>query len=201
MRTNQINLTRLLPKLLAGIACMIALAASAQWQWLDKDGRKVYSDRAPPGDVLEKNIVKRPAGASKAAATVANAAPRVNADGSTAATTDDAQSAPVSPPQTAALTAAQTAASAPKLSQLDKELLEKKKQAADAEAAKRRADEERVARAKTENCALGKQAKASLDSGLRVARTNGKGEREILDDAARLAETQRVQSVIDASCK
>ena len=197
MRKNQIILTRLLPKILAGIACMFALAASAQWQWLDKDGRKVYSDRAPPADVLEKNIVKRPVGASKAAV---NPAPGLNADGSGSATAETAQNSPASPPQPAAQAAAQPA-SAPKLSALDKELLEKKKQAADAETARRRAEEDRVTRAKTENCALSKQAKANLDSGLRVARTNAKGEREILDDTARLAETQRVQSVIDASCK
>ena len=194
MRKNQIFLTRLFPKLLAGIACMLALATSAQWQWLDKGGRKVYSDRAPPADILDKDIVKRPAGASKAAA---NSAPRLNADDSASATAETAQNATVALPQTAP----QAPASAPKLSQLDRELLEKKKQVADAETARRRAEEDRVGRAKTENCALGKQAKASLDSGLRVARTNAKGEREILDDAARLAETQRVQNVIDASCK
>jgi hypothetical protein len=33
----------------------------AQWQWIDKDGRKVYSDRSPPSDIQEKNILKRPA--------------------------------------------------------------------------------------------------------------------------------------------
>lgn len=178
---------------------MIAFSASAQWLWLDKDGRKVYSDRAPPADILDKNIVKRPASASKAAN---SPAPRLSADGSADATTETTQGSPDGAPQAAAPASAQIkAASAPKLSQLDKELLEKKKQAADAEAAKRRAEEDRVTRAKTENCALGKQAKANLDSGLRVARTNAKGEREILDDAARLAETQRVQSVIDTSCR
>ena len=197
MRTNQLVLTRLLRKLLVGIACMVALSAAAQWQWLDKDGRKVYSDRAPPADILEKNIVKRPASASRSAV---NPEPRLNADGSAAAITETAQNAPVSPPQTAAL-AERVVASAPKLSPLDKQLLEKKKQAADAEAAKRRAEDDKVTRAKLENCALGKQAKASLDSGSRVALTNAKGEREILDDAARMAETQRVQNVIDASCK
>lgn len=178
----------MLPRLLAGAGCLIALTAAAQWQWLEKDGRKVYSDRAPPADVLEKNIVKRPGGLPKAPV---KADPILNADGTVAVATQTAQTA----------SAPQVAASVPKLSGVDKELMEKKKQAADAEAAKRRAEEEKVAKAKVENCALGKQAKTSLDSGVRIARTNAKGEREVLDDAARAAETKRVQNIIDASCK
>ncbi len=172
----------LMPRLLAGTACLIALTAAAQWQWLDKDGRKVYSDRAPPADVLEKNIVKRPGGLAK---TAVKAEPVVNADGTVVV----------------AAPSPQVASSAPKLSGIDKELMEKKKQAADAEAAKRRVEEERVTKAKVENCALGKQAKAGLDSGVRIGRTNAQGEREIMDDAARAAETRRVQNIIDSSCK
>ena len=188
MHMIQTFLRALLPRLVAGVACLAALTAVAQWQWLDKDGRKVYSDRAPPADLPEKNIVKRPAGMAKAAV---KAEPTLNADGTAAVASQTAQTA----------SAPQAASSVPKLSGVDKELMEKKKQAADAEAAKRRAEEGKVAKAKVENCALGKQAKASLDSGLRIARTNAKGEREVLDDAARAAETQRVQNIIDASCK
>ena len=171
-----------MPRLLAGTACLVALTAAAQWQWLDKDGRKVYSDRAPPADVLDKNIVKRPGGLAKAAV---KAEPVLNADGTVVVAAQSAQGA----------------SSAPKLSGVDKELMEKKKQAADAEAAKRRADEERVTKAKVENCALGKQARAGLDSGVRIGRTNAQGEREIMDDAARAAETKRVQNIIESSCK
>jgi hypothetical protein len=46
--------------LLVLTACCLAFSASAQWQWLDKDGRRVFSDRPPPADVPEKNILKRP---------------------------------------------------------------------------------------------------------------------------------------------
>ena len=31
--------------LLLAVACTWALGAAAQWQWIDKDGRKVFSDR------------------------------------------------------------------------------------------------------------------------------------------------------------
>ena len=31
--------------LLLAVACTWAMGATAQWQWTDKDGRKVFSDR------------------------------------------------------------------------------------------------------------------------------------------------------------
>jgi len=40
---------------------MMAFEVSAVWQWLDKDGHKVFSDRAPPPEILEKDILERPA--------------------------------------------------------------------------------------------------------------------------------------------
>jgi type IV secretory pathway VirB10-like protein len=61
------KISRTLLVLLFGFACGTALA---QWVWVDKDGRKVFSDRAPPPDVGEKDILKRPNGNAKSAATV-----------------------------------------------------------------------------------------------------------------------------------
>lgn len=94
-----------------------------------------------------------------------------------------------------------SAASAPKVSGVDKALEEKKKQAEDAEAAKRKAEADKNAAAKAENCTRARQSKIQYDSGIRIARVNEKGEREILDDAARNAESQRIQDVINADCK
>ena len=151
--------------------------ASAQWQWLDNDGRKVFSDRAPPPDVPEKSILKRPSYAGRPAASVASDDNQVNA-------------AP-SP----------TAAASRPAGGVDKELEAKKKQAADAELAKRKSEEERVIKVKIENCARAKQSKMNFDSGLRMSRTNAAGEREVLDDAARAAELKRIQTIIDSECK
>lgn len=158
-----------------GLTSIIALA---QWQWTDKDGRRVFSDRAPPADVPEKNILRRPGNqratdsrATKAITTIAGAS------------------------------AAQDAASVPKLSGVDKELAAKKKKAEEAQVAKHKEEEERVLKARVENCARGKQAKAGFDSGVRMAQFNEKGEREILDDAARAAEMQRIQSIISSDCQ
>ncbi len=152
-------------------------AAFAQWQWIDKDGRKVFSDRAPPADILDKNILKRPAGRAPSAPPAEE-----NAGSAEAA-------APALP------------ASGSKVATIDKELEAKKKQAADVEVAKRKADEERVTKAKVENCARAKQAKTSFDSGVRISRTNAAGEREIMDDAARAAEAKRIQGIINTDCK
>lgn len=164
-------------KLLMISACFFSLAASAQWQWIDKDGRKVFSDRAPPIDVLDKNILKRPSGRS------------------TPALTTNTASSPALP-----ASAPLDAASTPKLSGINKELLENKKKAEEAETAKRKAEEEKVLKAKIENCALAKQAKTTFDSGIRIARTNEKGEREVMDDVARAAELKRIQSIIHSDC-
>lgn len=159
-------------------------SAFAQWQWIDKDGRKVFSDRAPSPDVPENSIIKRPAGAVKNK----NAAP---------ATTDTAGAKDVPSAGASPL----PAASVPKVSGVDKELEARKKQAADAEAAKVKAEQDRLAKARAENCARVKQAKEAYDSGVRISRTNAAGEREILDDAARATELKRIQGLIDNECK
>lgn len=169
-------------RLAAALALLGAAAAQAQWQWVDKDGRKVFSDRPPPSEILERNILKRPGGL-RAAAVVA---PSDSEAGAPSAAASAAAGAP--------------AGNVPKLSAIDKELEEKKKKTADAEVAKRKAEEERVAKARADNCTRAKQAKATIDSGVRIARTNDKGEREVMEDAARAAEAKRVQGVITADC-
>ncbi len=174
--------------LVAALALLGAAAAQAQWQWIDKDGRKVFSDRSPPSDILEKNILKRPGGQRAAAV---------------AAPSDAVAGAPSAAASAAAGSGAgggALAGNVPKLSNVDKELEEKKKKTADAEVAKRKAEEERVAKARAENCTRAKQAKATIDSGVRIARTNDKGEREVMEDAARAAEAKRVQGVITSDC-
>jgi hypothetical protein len=173
--------------LLLALGCAWAMAASAQWQWLDKDGRKVFSDRPPPQDVPEKNILKQPPGRASSRTPAAPAA-----TGAAPAGDQPAAVAAASP---------RPAASAPKLSTVDKELEEKKKQADEAEAAKQKAEEQKLAKARAENCNRAKTAKSTIDSGVRVGRVNAKGEQEILDDAARASEAKRLQGIIDSDCK
>ncbi|MCJ0763216.1 DUF4124 domain-containing protein [Variovorax terrae] len=158
---------------LFGALCAVSMMASAQWQWIDKDGRKVYSDRSPPSDIPEKNVLKQPGGKRSLPAETAAAAP--------------AASAP--------------AAGVPKLSGKDAGLEAKKKKADDDEAAKRKADDEKLAKAQSENCVRARRNMEALKSGARIQQFNTQGEREFMSDEARAAESSRVQGIIDSDCK
>ena len=172
--------SRTLLLVLAG--SLFALTASAQWQWIDKDGRKVFSDRSPPAEVQEKNILKRPGGMN--------------------------QQMPV-PPIGENVTAAQaqmasssaSKASAPRLSGKDAQLEARKKQAEEEEDAKRKQEEEKSAKARADNCDRAKRGLASLRSGVRISVANAKGEREFLDDNARAAESKRLAAISESDCK
>lgn len=163
------------------VACtLFASAAFAatpgpQWQWLDKEGRKVFSDRSPPPEVPEKNILKRPGGQL-------------------------VRPALTEAPDATAPKAATPAAAAPKLTGKDRELEAKKKQAEQDEAAKKKAEEEKLALAKADNCDRAKKGLATFQSGVRIATLNSKGEREILDDNARAAEVKRLQGIAESNC-
>lgn len=170
--------------LLVAVTCLVCVAAQAQWQWLDKDGHKVFSDRAPPPDVPAKNILKQPGATSRGIDALANAAPLRSASAPGPAGAE--------PPP---------GVDTPKLSGVDKELADKKKQAEAAAALKARAEVERVAKANTDNCELARSNKALMESGARVSQANAQGERVVLDDTARSAEIRRAQVTIDASCK
>ena len=173
--------------LLLAVACTWAMGAMAQWQWIDKDGRKVFSDRPPPQEIPEKSILKQPGGNL----------PRRSALPTNPASADDAQVAAT--PGTAA-SAPKPAASAPG-SGKDKALEEKKAQAEAAEAAKKKADDEKLAKAKADNCTRAQQAKATFDSGKPITQSNAQGERIFLDEASRAAEAKRIDSIIASDCK
>lgn len=167
--------------ILALASSTFALTALAQWQWIDKDGRKVFSDRAPSTDIPQKNILKQPQHGAAAAQAASDAA--------VAATQSPAASAPAGK------------ASAPKLSGKDAGLEAKKKQAEEQEAAKKKAEEETQAKARAESCERAQKGLATLQSGVRLSTTNAKGEREIMDDAARTVESKRIQGIIQSDCK
>ena len=165
------------------LACTLSLAAAAQWQWIDKTGRKVYSDRAPPSDVPDASIVKQPRNARSLAvnATAAAAAPLPGASG--------AASAP-----------ARAASGLPRLSGKDTELETKKKQAEQEEAARKQAADEKLAADKAQNCERAKNSLATLNSGRRIQTSNKQGEREVMTDEARAAEVKVTQDVINRDC-
>jgi hypothetical protein len=165
---------KLLRATLLGLALVAPAMCFAQWQWIDKGGRKVYSDQSPPADVPAQNILARPGMRGAPAAQAA---------------------------ESAASQPAQAPASAPRLSGKDKDLEEKKRRLQAAEDEKKKEREEELAKLRNENCARAKRAKVNFDSGTRVAVTNDKGERAFMDDTARAAETRRLERIIASDCK
>lgn len=161
------------PLLLFTLACAFSLGAAAQWQWIDKDGRKVFSDRPPPPEIPEKNILRQPGGRDAHSYRALPAADTASAPGAAASTPSAGK---------------------------DKELEEKKAQAEAAEAAKKKAEAEKIAKIKADNCARARQAKAAYDSGRLIATTNAQGERVFLDEAGRAAEVKRLEGIIATEC-
>jgi Domain of unknown function (DUF4124) len=69
-----------------------------------------------------------------------------------------------------------------------------------ADAARGAANKERDQARRDENCRQARQQQATLDSGMRMARMNDKGEREFLDDTARAAEADKVRQRVQQWC-
>jgi hypothetical protein len=158
--------------LAAVIGMTMAGPASAQWKWRDGKGQVQYSDLPPPQSTPDKDILQRPAGG----ALRASPAP--------------------------ALSAA-SAASAPPLvpKGTEPELEAKRKKQEQDEADKKKAEEARIAAVKADNCTRARSQLRTLESGVRIARTNDKGEREILDDRQLSGEQKRARDVIASDCK
>ncbi len=177
-------------KLSAFLFCLgigLAGVAHAQWGWTDKDGRRIFSDKAPASEVPEKSIFKRPTGT--------RATP-------TGVTKEETSATPIAnvagkpmPSASASRVPSSGAASG------DPALEKKKKELEVAEAAKQKAEKEKLEAAKADNCARAKKSKITLNSGTRMATTNDKGEREIMGEAERAASAKRADDVIASECK
>lgn len=147
------------------------MPAQAQWKWRGKGGQIQYSDTPPPAGTPDQDILQRPNTPQRRAAAAA---------------------------------AASTASATPGVSstaKVEPELEAKRKKAEQEDVAKKKAEEEKVAAARAENCARAKSYLRTLDDGVRIARTNDMGEREILDDKQRADETKRARETIASECK
>lgn len=161
-----------------GFLC-VASRSMAQWQWIDRSGHKVFSDRPPTADVPEKNIIRRP-GASVPVTIVSNTE------------TDALANEPA--PAVPNTSAPQPSSDAQK----EKIAAEQKKQ--QEEAARRKAEDEKIAKQRAENCQRAKTALATLKTGVRLSTVDAKGERSVMDDKARAAEEKRLNEAIAANC-
>lgn len=148
-----------------------ASPALAQWKWKDSRGQVVVSDIPPPRDIPERDVLQKP---------------------------DVAVRKPAAAPPAASATAVAQVSAKPKV---DAELESRRKKAEQEQADKQKAEEDKVAAQRADNCKRARAHMASLDSGIRLARTNDKGEREILDDKGRAEEMARTRQVIASECR
>ncbi len=165
--------------LIGGAIVLVCMVAQAQWQWLDKSGRKVFSDQAPPVDIPLRNILKQPRQASAPVPL-----PATSEAGPGGVTVTKAKAVPDL-----------------RVDEEDKYLTERKKKAEAEAQTKVKAEADQIAKVKAGNCETAKASQTLMDSGVRVSITNAKGEREILDDAARAVEQKKIRVVIEANCK
>ena len=171
--------TVLLPLAVAALLITLSPAADAQWRWRDKTGQVNASDRPPPKDVPDKDILSRPGPESRRVAAVQTTAAAASASDGTA------------PPP---------AASAPP-GVLEREVQARKRAAEQEQSAKAKAEEERLSAQRADNCRAARSHLTALESGQRIARTNDKGEREVLDDKGRADEQRRAREVVASDCR
>ena len=143
----------------------------AQWKWRDKNNQVQYSDLPPPQGVPESSILQRPAAVNRRAAAAAS-----NPVGASAA----------------------SGLAAPK--GVEPELEAKLRKDEQDKAAKAKAEADKVAAQKADNCKRARLQLRGLEDGLRIARVNEKGEREVIDDKGRAEEAARNRDVIKADC-
>jgi len=159
----------------AVLIASLCTPALAQWKWRDKNNQVQYSDLPPPQGVPEASILQRPAAANRRVLSAVAAS--------------SAQAA----------ASAASGLAAPK--GVEPELEAKLRKEEQEKAAKSKAEAEKLAAQKADNCSRARTQLRGLDQGLRVARVNEKGERELLDDKGRAEEAARNREVINADCK
>jgi len=171
------------------LLCSLGSIAAAQWAWRDESGHTVYSDQPPPAGVKPNDVLHEP-----------TSAPRV-------APSDVPEPEPVAaPPAADSPTAAAAPASvqnataphAPTVAEREADFRKRVKERADAE--KKVADAQSESAQKAADCERARGYMKSLDSGMRLVRTNADGTRELLSDEQRNAEVQRTREIIQSRC-
>jgi hypothetical protein len=158
-------------RLLTATALMaFVLLAQAQYMWIDEKGIKQFSDRPPPPSVPLKNILKAPKGVP---------------------------SADNMPPEQAAAAPATEGPrpkAAPTLADRNADFNKRQKEAEERE--KKAQAEQQNKAAQADNCERARNARRVLDSGVRISTTDKNGERSVMTDEQRAAESTRNDKVV-----
>ncbi len=89
----------------------------------------------------------------------------------------------------------------PGLPRTDPELEARRRRLADSQSAEQRRQQERDDALRADNCNRAREHLAALADGLRMTRSNARGEREVLDDKGRAEEMHRSRGVIASDCR
>ena len=159
-----------------GLALTLLLATTvnpawAQYKWKDSRGQVHASDLPPPRDIPDKDVLQRPVAARP----------------------------PVAAPAPAAAASASAAASSRPA--VDPELEARRKRAEQDTAAKAKADADKLAAQRADNCRRAREQLATLDNGQRLVQFNAQGERVVMDDTARAAKATQARQVVASDCR
>ncbi|ALT77720.1 MAG: DUF4124 domain-containing protein [Burkholderiaceae bacterium] len=162
---------------LFALALSLATPAAAQWKWRDPAGKMQFSDLPPPNGTPEADILQRPASSKRSVVTVVPYG--------------QAASAAALPPA--------KAASGPSKEELAQQA--KNKQQEKETLAKQKDEERRQAEQRRANCKSAQDNLSLLQSGIRVTRSNERGEPVVLDDQQRELEMQRARTAANSECR
>jgi type IV secretory pathway VirB10-like protein len=171
---------RLAALAIATVAAVYVSGAAGQWAWKEDSGRVVYSDRPPPANIKSTQILRQPAVAAPTPAPQPAAPGGAAADGERPAPSPAASSGPKS------------------IAERDMEFRKRQQERADSE--RKAQEEQQKAAAKAAECERSRGYLRSLEDGIRIARTDASGNREILDEAQRAAEMERTRKSIQQLC-
>ncbi len=151
-------------------------AASAQFVWLDEKGVKQYSDMPPPPSVPKSRILK---GLSKEARA---------ANPADAAVSDNKDKAPTANADKQPMTTAERNAEF------------QKRRTEQAEKEKKAAEQEKLAADKEKSCERAREYQRTLESGVRITRSDKDGERTFVSDEERARELRDTRTLLQ-ECK
>jgi hypothetical protein len=184
------------------IAIAVMPAAHAQYQWRDANGRMVFSDLPPPPGVKPAQILRAPASprpdSPAAAGLTGGSAPAAAASPAAA---DAEPAAAAQAPADADASSAPSAAPQPAASAAEREMAFRKRQAERTEAQRKLDEENARARKLAAACDDQLSELRALESGVRIARVNDRGQSEYLDEAQRAQRTESVRRTVREHCK
>jgi hypothetical protein len=160
-----------------------AMPALAQWAWRDSTGRTVYSDQPPPADIRSDQITRQPGPGAQTLGTAPS-----NTNGPAAAPAPDSKGDGKEPAKTGPKTIA------------EREMEFRKRQQESADAEKKQAEEQARNDQRSAECERMRGYLKALEDGQRIARTDGQGNREYLDDDQRAAEMSRMKEGLSRAC-